>query len=336
MFDRVYLINLKRRPDRLDNFRRLQKHCGWHLPEPMVYEAVDGSVVGVPNQFRCGPGAFGCLLTHRRILEDCLMSGTDSALIMEDDITWVTEGWNILKQFMADVPADWQQVMLGGQHTLPPSKVTDTVYKITNCQRTHAYSVRGDTKKSLLEAWYTCNVHCDWKMGEWQKDIVAYAPHLFPFGQMGGKSDIAGRDHGPRYWDWSNEVNGEYLLIARCPKFIMDNLKGFHRGYWLNANGQDEGLIQISTLEDKTAKLKEWVKVVSSEAESIGSVPVIWHPGITVEDVRAITSRNIVVVEASTIEEFERKWREASSKDGKATSMVRQLERHKIKPCNCK
>ena len=61
MYTRCYFINLKRRPDRLENFRRLQTENGWNLPEPIIFAALDGNKIGTPSHFKSGGGAWGCL-----------------------------------------------------------------------------------------------------------------------------------------------------------------------------------------------------------------------------------------------------------------------------------
>lgn len=309
MFDRVYLINLRRRPDRLTNFRQLQRQHQWELPEPTVFPAIDGDKVGVPSWFRSGGGAWGCLRSHCAILEQAVMDGTDTVVVMEDDVTWMPHCWALLAKWIKEVPQDWQQLMLGGQHITPPSKITDTLWRCNNTQRTHAYALKGGGIKSLLKCWYSCNTHCDWKMGEWQGNVKSYCPNNFFFGQCGSSSDICGNVTGVSYWDWHREVTGDFILLLRAPHSVIDNLHGFHRGYFLHTNGQDLGLINISTSDDKANELKKWCKVVEREAEDIGYVPVVWHDSISRDLLGICTGRAIIEVTASNLEEFHEKWK---------------------------
>ena len=151
-------------------------------------------------------------------------------------------------------------------------------------------------------------------MGDWQKNKNVYCPDQFYFGQSGGRSDIAGKTNQPAYWDWAREVHGNYLLKLTAPRSTIDNLHGFHRGYWLHQNGQDNGLIEIATLDDKKERLKEWITVVGKEADNIGAVPVIWHPDIHLDDLYIATSRTIVEITASSVDDFQAKWKAALEK----------------------
>ena len=44
-FDRVVLINMKRRPDRLQSVRDELRKARWPFKQPEVFEAVDGHVI---------------------------------------------------------------------------------------------------------------------------------------------------------------------------------------------------------------------------------------------------------------------------------------------------
>jgi GR25 family glycosyltransferase involved in LPS biosynthesis len=194
VFDRVYLINLESRPDRLEAFRERQKLRGWKLPDPIVYPAIHGDTVGAPKRFTEGGGAHGCRQSHVRILEDCLMDGVESVLVMEDDAEWFDEVWLRLESFLKVVPADWDCLMLGGWHERPSTPVGPGVCRAVKVGGTHAYAVRGRAMKSLLALWYDCTVHIDWAMSDhWQKKWNTYCPTPFLFGQGAGRSDISGR-----------------------------------------------------------------------------------------------------------------------------------------------
>lgn len=313
MFDRVVLINLKRRPDRLEAFRARQKEAGWELPEPTVFEAVDGSKVGVPTYFQSGGGAWGCCRSHVRVCEQAVMDGVESLLVFEDDVTWKADeggrsAWEQLRRFMAAVPADWEQLMLGGQH-LQPALPTPApgVVRCTNCQRTHAYAVRGKAIKDLLGLWYPANRHIDHVMGPWQKDRKVYAPERFVFGQAEGKSDINGRHNPAKFW--VPPAAGELLVHLDAPKEVAERLRGmgFHTGYTRDPDtGYDKGLESAANASGPVRKhlLRKWVDTVLWEVASAeGQVACVWHPKVKPAELAAVHRGRLVEVRGATAEE---------------------------------
>ncbi|OWK45745.1 hypothetical protein [Fimbriiglobus ruber] len=303
VFDRVYLINLKQRADRLAAFRANQVEYGWKLPEPTVFEAVRGDTVGVPSYFSQGGGAWGCLRSHVTCLERALMDGVGSVLMLEDDLAWYTEAWGRLEEFLRAVPADWDQLMLGGQHMgSPAGRVAPGVVRVRNCQRTHAYAVRGGAMRSLLNLWYTCGVHIDWKMGEWQKSWKVYAPDPFVFGQAGGRSDISGRENPAKFWVAPKDIPVVHLT---CPPGVVSRLRGYglHTGHDRDEQDLDRGLADVVKHRQKGPALRKWVDTISWEcASDEGSVVCVYHPMISAADVRAIHP-GVIEVKGDTVEE---------------------------------
>ena len=103
-----------------------------------------------------------------------------------------------------------------------------------------------------------------------------------------------------------------HIIVLRSPRNVAENQAIGHRGFWLdNITGYDNGLREIAISTDRTPKIKAWINVVGSEAEKLHSVPLIWHPDISTEDVCAATNRTVVEIEASTVEELNTKWKKA-------------------------
>lgn len=309
-FDRVVLINLKRRPDRLTEFRRLQTTHGWRLPEPVVVPAVDGNAVGVPPGYTAGGGAFGCRQSHVGVLEQALTDGVRQLLVLEDDVVWEAGVWAALEAFLAAVPGDWEQLMLGGQHVRQPEPVSPGVVRCTNCQRTHAYAVRGEALRDLLHLWYGCDTHIDHRMGPWQRTRRVYAPDPFVFGQGGGRSDINGAEQPPRFWCKLGDADDRagVVVVLRADRATVDALRrrGWHTGHWRDGEGRDRGLVDIASVngESKRANLQSWLELVGREAEGIlGGVVTVWHEGITAGDLRGAGARRVVEVTAASADD---------------------------------
>ncbi len=305
MFDRIYLINLKRRPDRISAFEKLRAEKGWNLPEPIIFEAVDGSKVGVPDYYIAGGGAWGCCRSHVRIIEQCVMDDVGSVLVLEDDLTWMSDAWDRLAGFMKSLPSDWDQLMLGGQHLRKTESVSPGVHRCSNCHRTHAYAVRGRAMKDLLNLWYKCNTHVDHAMGPWQAKWRVYAPDPFIFGQGPGKSDISGNRDNARFWTPPSQSAPVVHLTA--PREVARQLRdhGLHMGHMRDRNTDyDAGLTSLAAQQDPSRGLKKWLDTILWEAASEeGSVATVWHPAFTVEMVQRVYSGAVVPVSGMTLEE---------------------------------
>jgi GR25 family glycosyltransferase involved in LPS biosynthesis len=76
-FDRVVLINLARRSDRLATFRAELERVKWPFKEPQIFEAIDGGSgrVPCPAFFKQGGGAWGCRQSHISVLERAIQDG---------------------------------------------------------------------------------------------------------------------------------------------------------------------------------------------------------------------------------------------------------------------
>jgi hypothetical protein len=301
-FERVYIINLARRADRLSAFKARQASHGWRLDRVRVWPATEGDVVGVPGYFKEGGGAWGCLRSHIGILERCLMEGVSSVLVLEDDVEWFSDAWERLEVFIRAVPSDWSQLMLGGQHMETPTLVAPGVVRCRNTQRTHAYAIRGAAIKSLLRAWYTAAVHLDWIMGgDWMRYWPVYAPEPFLFGQSGGKSDISGRLVNPQHW---NPPTNALVVHLDAPSEVAAALRsyGFHFGFRRNAAGYDEGLAVIAEHGASREALEKWLSTILWEVASMeGRVACVWHPALPAGAVEGVHGGPVRHVQASSV-----------------------------------
>ena len=302
--NRIYLINLRCRSDRLSHFKDQQTENGWKLPEPIIFDAIDGDKVGVPDFFTQGGGAFGCLRSHISCLERAIMDDLENVLMLEDDLVWFPDAWERLQAFLAACPDSWDQLMLGGQHNgNPGQEVAPGVCRVKSAGRTHAYLITTKAAKSLLKTWYKCSVHCDWSMAGWQGDKKVYAPTEFIFGQYGTKSDISGNTNPTKFWNPPGELP---VILLDAPAEVVNRLRGYglHTGYQRDGQGLDVGLKSVVASTNKPAALRRWLDTIQWEvASDPGSVATIWHPSISAEIARAACGDTLIEVRGNTVEE---------------------------------
>lgn len=216
-FDRVYVINCAHRPDRLEETKE-------HLDETKMadndkviyYPAIIGDWTTCPADWGSGWGAWGCLRSHQRILEDVLHTRDDrynmslnNVLVLEDDVIFKEDSLEKLNEFMEDVPDDWGQIYLGGQHRRDPTPTDSPNVIVGNSiNRTHAYAVNQSTFTSFYRHisyatdYRNTNKHIDHQLelAHRRKDWLVCCPKEWIAGQRAGASNINGKTHEINFW----------------------------------------------------------------------------------------------------------------------------------------
>jgi len=197
-FDRVVVVNLARRRDRLERF--WQTLGAWPFKTPRRFEAIDGQAVGTPAGWDKGPGAWGCLLSHRAVLDSAINDGVRALLVLEDDAYPVENLSSLAREFIAKVPDDWDGLMFGAEHLQPPETICPGVVRCVGSNRSHAYAVRGRLMGVLSQFWRnTTNDHCDLVISSLMRHFKMYAPDPLLIGQDAGHSDVTGRKEWLRF-----------------------------------------------------------------------------------------------------------------------------------------
>ena len=203
MFDRVVVISLARRPDRLAAFyERLDGRL-----DALPYPAIDGQEEPPPAWWKTTPGAWGCYRSHAAVIDHALAIGVESILVFEDDATFVPDFADRLAAL--EVPADCGQLYLGGQHLAKPDPGPPGLLRGRNVNRTHAYAVFGRPALETLQAHlrpdpalWTARHHVDHHYGILHRErrIGCYAVSPWLCGQAAGLSDVDGRKRPERAW----------------------------------------------------------------------------------------------------------------------------------------
>ena len=130
--DKIYLINLKKRKDRLKSFKSMLDNCQ-NVPEIIITEAIDGKLIEIDtNQnmiinntkllnysiaqkyFNCISGEIGCSLSHYFIWKEIIKSNKAS-IIFEDDVILNKEFFNIILKLINEqnIPNDLDILYFG-------------------------------------------------------------------------------------------------------------------------------------------------------------------------------------------------------------------------------
>lgn len=127
-FDKIFVINLDRRPDRYEDFKKEMSKYGIENVER--FSAIDGSTIST-NDVPLLTGEIGVLLSHLEIIKKCKEEGYDNVLIMEDDVCFSEEILK-LEEYMSSVPSDWDFIYFGGNHVYgqPPALINDKIIKL--------------------------------------------------------------------------------------------------------------------------------------------------------------------------------------------------------------
>ncbi len=318
-FDRVLLINLKRRPDRLAKALDALKNCRWPFQWPEIFPAIDGSVVPCPSTWKSGGGAWGCMKSHQAILERAISDGVSNVLVLEDDLCFIDDFTTKVQHFLSLVPDDWDQLMLGGQHInlgVSPTLVKPGVLRCADCERTHCYAVRGEYMERLYLAWtrggkFDASMHCDWIMGrdpKLQRAHKVYAPDPFLVGQDRNQSDINGR-HQPRKL-WSTPKDSALVINLHAPPAVVSSLReyGIHTGCDREPDQDfDRGLLKVfsETQPDSDAqrtRLSDWITENQWEVASDPRlICTVWHPRATAELVKSASKWPVIEVTADSV-----------------------------------
>lgn len=216
-FDKVFVINCQHRPDRLKEFvdEIISKEIA-DLDKITIFQAVIGDFTTHPAGWGGGKGAWGCLQSHRRILEDLMHMRDDrlnlkwkSALILEDDVFFLDNALVNLEVAMNSLPDVWGQLYLGGQHMLAPIKInSEGLVAARSINRTHAYAIHADHVQAIyrhisyMMDYNGNNYHIDHQLERAHRrgDWPVYALSSWICGQRANTSNVSGRKLPAHTW----------------------------------------------------------------------------------------------------------------------------------------
>jgi len=332
-FERIFVINLRFKTDRLATFQKTLPKC---LGDVEIWPAVHGDTVAHPSWWTSGNGAYGCMRSHLGILEKCYNEGVESFLSLEDDAIFAIDFEERFHAFMQAIPEDWESCYLGGQllheHQHPPIKINEHCLFPRNVNRTHAVAFhrRGYKKvyQHLSNVPWPAKFHVDHMLGSLHDtgSLRLYVPNRWLVGQDSGPSNISGNNNSAQWWvdpekladanrAWQNRPIPAVFLVASIPAvFLVASIdvavelerKGWHRGHWQNEQRLDRGVCNALGSLDVKGALHSWYKAVMPEAVREGSQCVcLFHPTLTWEFVSSLEFDKFHLVQADAADDAE-------------------------------
>ena len=135
IYNSVFLINLKRRPDRLANFMKHFKQSDMRNQQIIRFDAIDGGNIDVgkcplselaraelqqlettgfrTKHYQLTKGAIGCYLSHVKVWENILKNDIEIALIFEDDAQVPSDLDKRIHEEIVNIPDDWDIILFG-------------------------------------------------------------------------------------------------------------------------------------------------------------------------------------------------------------------------------
>jgi GR25 family glycosyltransferase involved in LPS biosynthesis len=178
IFDRVVVINLDSRPDRLEQFDAQAKKFG------IKYDRISAVPADPPKL----PATWACKESHLSVMKQAIKDGVKRLFVFEDDALFDTEFDTKFPLFYKELPEDWDMLYLGAWHIVnEPYK--EGIVKMIESYSAHAYGINEHYMQEALSAAYKPNP-IDIALAKKHPHIKAYCAKPALVGQTPGYSDI--------------------------------------------------------------------------------------------------------------------------------------------------
>ena len=108
--DRIVAINLPYKPERRSALTRNLGETGLARPDDITWtKAISGDWCPPPSWWGAGNGAWGCLMSHVRAVQDAMMDGVETLCLLEDDVLFHPKAGEMLERLLRELPGDWRQ-----------------------------------------------------------------------------------------------------------------------------------------------------------------------------------------------------------------------------------
>lgn len=202
-FQKIWCVNLKRREDRREHCQRLFKHCGWDVEWVEALDTQDWPRLN----FHHG-GAVGASLSHARLVSRAIAEKFGNFLVFEDDLLMDKKIVELMPEYLAAVPPDWDFLYLGWipwctHYRKPVNQFIDRVWGMNGMQAT---GIRHTMFAPYLQKLLELKDHCDTCAASFQEKVNSYGVSRNLIAQGGFGSDAC-----PHRGIWGNSVVSDFL-----------------------------------------------------------------------------------------------------------------------------
>ena len=153
-FDRIFLVNLKRRTDRLEHALGVLAQLGISRDSVTLFEGYDKPIHdGKPN------GNMGCTASHRALFEMIAYEKIPRALILEDDFDIACTGpdqrvkvdpQRLFESYIPELPSRWDLLYLGRHFAeMPISRRSPHVIRVARMHTTSTYAITAEHARRI-------------------------------------------------------------------------------------------------------------------------------------------------------------------------------------------
>lgn len=178
IFDRIVVINLDSRTDRLEAFDAQAKRFG------IKYDRFSAVVANPPKL----PPTWACKESHICVMKQAIKDGVKRLLVFEDDALFVDDFDIKFPQFYSKIPQDWDMLYLGAWH-IASEPYADGVVKMIENYSAHAYGINQQYMQEAFSQVYNPKP-IDIALSLRHPHIKAYCAKPALVGQAPGYSDI--------------------------------------------------------------------------------------------------------------------------------------------------
>lgn len=196
LFDKVYVVNLIHRADRLSKFEEQAKKIDLSFSR---FEAINGKYCGIlpgkpPYQSwsTISLGNMGNVLSQRSIIKDAKENKYDSILILEDDVEFASK--SEIDMYLDMIPSNWNMIYFGGNHLEPLDKIDGFISRCRFTLTAHSVGIDSSMYDIILKETEYLNIPIDLSYAQLHKYHNVYCSNRNLTWQSAGYSDIEDRE----------------------------------------------------------------------------------------------------------------------------------------------